>query len=187
VHTAGSASDDHRDQNHAIVNIVASPGDTGCDATDVAGHVRTPTRASNSNTAIPLQTSLSAAFTIDSSSRPISTWERSDTTFVEDAQRLKANAAARSGTARSYVVRCVDTLEGMAAAQYGDAQLWWVIAQANTQQGRGAPVEGSTLQLPEESAEVPTGLTRMRRPTPPKPTAAPQAVPPLPPSQGLSV
>jgi hypothetical protein len=131
---------------------------------------------------------LSAAFTIDSSSRPISTWERSDTNIVEDAQRLKPNAAARSGTARSYVVRCGDELEGMAAAQYGDAQLWWVIAQANTLEGRVALVEGSTLQLPQVSRSANgSGTYAPAYPAEAIGSTVLQAVPPLPPSQGLPV
>ena len=94
----------------------------------------------------------------------------------------------RSGTARSYVVRSGDTLEGIAAAQYGDAQLWWVIAQANALEGRVALVEGSTLQLPQVSRSANGfGTYAPANPAEAIGSTVLQAVPPLPPSQGLPV
>lgn len=47
-----------------------------------------------------------------------------------------------------YVVRGGDTLQSIAAGMWGDASLWWKIAEANGLSGQATLTEGQALRVP---------------------------------------
>jgi len=51
-------------------------------------------------------------------------------------------------TASTYVARDGDTLQSIAAAVWGDASLWWMIAEANGLTSADAIAGGMTLSIP---------------------------------------
>ncbi|MES2489414.1 MAG: DUF6531 domain-containing protein [Pseudomonadota bacterium] len=50
----------------------------------------------------------------------------------------------------SYVVQAGDTLQSIAQSIYGDASLWYLIADANSLRGNEPPTPGVTLKLPNQ-------------------------------------
>jgi hypothetical protein len=69
--------------------------------------------------------------------------------FADFSMSMEAYNTWRQGSAGgTYSVRSGDTLPGIASAVWGDASLWYLIAQANGISGDGALVEGQQLILP---------------------------------------
>jgi YD repeat-containing protein len=66
--------------------------------------------------------------------------------FSQSIERYNANAQGSSGG--SYTVRAGDTLQGIAAALWGDANLWYRLAEANGLSAQSALSEGQMLTLP---------------------------------------
>jgi LysM repeat protein len=63
---------------------------------------------------------------------------------------LNATGQGMSGTDSRYQVRSGDTLSGIAQAVWGDASLWYVLAQANGLSGDGGLVAGQSLVVPDK-------------------------------------
>jgi LysM repeat protein len=58
------------------------------------------------------------------------------------------NSYEQGANAGVYTVRKGDTLQGIAAGLYGDASLWYKIAEINGLSGQTALIEGQSLTLP---------------------------------------
>jgi LysM repeat protein len=63
---------------------------------------------------------------------------------------LNATGQGMSGTDSRYQVRGGETLSGIAQAVWGDASLWYVLAQANGLSGDGNLVAGQSLVVPDK-------------------------------------
>jgi YD repeat-containing protein len=64
------------------------------------------------------------------------------------------NSGYPSAAASSYLVRKGDTLRSIAQAVWGDANLWYLIAEANGLVGNESPTEGMTLWIPNKVVNV---------------------------------
>lgn len=100
---------------------------------------------------------------------------------------LTAFSNSESGTS-GYVTQFGDTLKSIAQAQYGNASLWYVIAQANALSSDGDLVAGQTLSIPQVTTHGndaatfrPYDPSRISGSTTPPSVYAPP--PPPPPSQ----
>jgi nucleoid-associated protein YgaU len=85
-------------------------------------------------------------------STPYATYtSRTDTAaaYADFSQSLEPyNANQQGSSAGAYTVRAGDTLQGIAAALYGDSNLWYRIAEANGLSGGASLTEGQSLNLP---------------------------------------
>ncbi len=64
------------------------------------------------------------------------------------------NSGYPSAAASSYLVRKGDTLRSIAQAVWGDANLWYLIAEANGLVGSESPTEGMTLWIPNKVVNI---------------------------------
>ena len=70
-------------------------------------------------------------------------------------QNYQAITASYPGTAPgSYVVQAGDSLYSIAASQWGDASLWYLIAEANGLSGASSLVKDQTLSIPNKVTNV---------------------------------
>ncbi|MBY0563044.1 MAG: LysM peptidoglycan-binding domain-containing protein [Hyphomonadaceae bacterium] len=67
---------------------------------------------------------------------------------LERAVELRAASLTASLIARMYTVRAGDTLSSIAAALWGDASLWYKLAEVNGLTGESALIEGQPLIVP---------------------------------------
>ncbi len=67
------------------------------------------------------------------------------------------NSGYPSAAAPNYLVRKGDTLRSIAQAVWGDANLWYLIAEANGLVGNESTTEGMTLWIPNKVVNVHTG------------------------------
>lgn len=65
-----------------------------------------------------------------------------------DANFTALNGDTAGGGGSSYIVSQGDTLQGIAAAIWGDANLWYKLAEANGMTGGGALAAGQSLTIP---------------------------------------
>lgn len=65
-----------------------------------------------------------------------------------DQSLPQINSYFQGGVAGGYTVQAGETLRSIAARLYGDASLWWKIAEANGLSGEAALIEGQSLILP---------------------------------------
>ncbi|MGC1470762.1 MAG: LysM domain-containing protein, partial [Sphingorhabdus sp.] len=76
--------------------------------------------------------------------------------YADFAQSIGGfNSYAQASATGSYTVRAGDTLASIAAQLYGDANLWYRLAEANGLSSQASLIEGQTLVLP-------TGVTRSK-------------------------
>ena len=69
--------------------------------------------------------------------------------YADFAQSIEGfNSYAQAGSTGSYTVRAGDTLAGIAAQLWGDANLWYRLAEANGLSAQAGLIEGSSLILP---------------------------------------
>jgi nucleoid-associated protein YgaU len=71
------------------------------------------------------------------------------TSYADFDQSIAPVTTFKQGSAEgTYTVRSGDTLSGIAAALWGDASLWYKIAEANGLSGDGGLTAGQTLRIP---------------------------------------
>jgi LysM repeat protein len=71
------------------------------------------------------------------------------TSYADFDQSIAPVTTFKQGSAEgTYTVRSGDTLSGIAASLWGDASLWYKIAEANGLSGDGGLVAGETLRIP---------------------------------------
>ncbi|MEQ1552377.1 LysM domain-containing protein, partial [Sphingorhabdus sp.] len=74
--------------------------------------------------------------------------------YADFAQSIEGfNSYAQASATGSYTVRAGDTLASIAAQLYGDANLWYRLAEANGLSAQAGLIEGSTLILPQGVAK----------------------------------
>jgi YD repeat-containing protein len=70
-------------------------------------------------------------------------------TYADFSQSLDPiNSYAQGGAGGGYVVRAGDTLQSIASSVWGDADLWYKLAEANGLSGNSVLVEGRSLTIP---------------------------------------
>lgn len=75
--------------------------------------------------------------------------------FADFDQNYAAmNGGAQASAPGTYVVQTGDTLQGIAAALWGDASLWYKLAEANGAAGSGALIAGTTLVIPTSITNI---------------------------------
>ncbi len=80
--------------------------------------------------------------------------------FHADLQPIGSTAC--NSTPVSYIVRVGDSLRGIAQAAWGDATLWYRIAEANGLAGEGALTPGELITLPARPTTVHNDLATFR-------------------------
>jgi trimeric autotransporter adhesin len=70
------------------------------------------------------------------------------TQYADFAQALAPVNSYSAAGAGGYTARAGDTLQGIAASLWGDASLWYLIAEANGLSGGGGLTEGQSLTIP---------------------------------------
>lgn len=93
---------------------------------------------------------LPRTFNLTANGQVLGTWGNGERDFIA-FQAIDTDFA--SGGQQTYQVRAGDTLRTIAAAVFGDAQLWYLIAEANAL-GDGDLRVGQTLLLPNRTATV---------------------------------
>ena len=72
------------------------------------------------------------------------------------------NATYPAATSQNYTVRTGDTLRSVAQATWGDADMWYLIAQANNLTGNETLVQGQILQIPNKVTNIHNNATTFR-------------------------
>jgi len=87
----------------------------------------------------------------------------SGTQFADFDQSYDAiNSASDAGAGSTYVVASGDTLQSIAALVWGDASLWYLIADANGMSGAEQLQAGRSLAIPDVVANVHNNATTFR-------------------------
>jgi hypothetical protein len=75
--------------------------------------------------------------------------EAADSAYADFSQALEpVTSYAQGAGGGGYIARAGDTLQSIAQAVWGDASLWYLIAQANGLGGQAMLIEGQSLILP---------------------------------------
>ena len=78
--------------------------------------------------------------------------ERAD--FDQSYDPINPGSSGEAGAASRYAVRDGDTLQGVAAALWGDASLWYVLAEANGLSAASSLTAGQSLIIPNKVANL---------------------------------
>ncbi|MDH2239973.1 LysM peptidoglycan-binding domain-containing protein, partial [Pigmentiphaga sp. GD03639] len=71
-----------------------------------------------------------------------------------DENYMPINSTYPGASAAAYTVRSGDTLRSIATSLWGDASLWWMLADANGLSGDDALVAGTVLRVPNKVTNV---------------------------------